>query len=400
MAESKMSEPGPSKTIIPAASFPTHNSPRIWFLTSALSPLSVRLIKLLLAHGDYVAAGLPPAEIENDDRSTEFRELINECKSGRKDREGWKDRIRGIRCDGRIMGQCGAAVAEAVEVFGRIDILLCCTAEAVVGTVEELSTNSATQNLVRDQFETIFFGQVNFIKATLPRLRERHNGHIMVLTGIGGHIGTPGMPMYCASTWALEGYCDSLAYEIAPFNIKLTIVQPNKEIAVLTNKIIFAPQLPQYESSNNPAPGLRDILTNVLNMNPETRLDPPSPIGTPGDDCGQASSTTGGSSQSIQSRFPLLPGETRDRLVMETVHALTAIGGHENPPARHIVGYEGVASVKEKLKTVSEELEDFVEVSCAVDIFSSDVGRAALSGDSKMDTSNGAITTGVEPPSI
>ena len=58
----------------------------------------------------------------------------------------------------------------------------------------------------------------------------------------------------------------------------------------------------------------------------------------------------------------------KDRLIAETLHALTAIGGHENPPARHIVGYEGVASVKEKLKTVSEELEDFVECSCAVDI--------------------------------
>lgn len=100
-------------------------------MTSALSPLIVRLIKLLLAHGDYVAAGLPPQEIEDEERFAEFRELINECKSGRKDREGWKDRIRGIRCDGRIMGQCGAAVAEAVEVFGRIDILLCCTSEGI-----------------------------------------------------------------------------------------------------------------------------------------------------------------------------------------------------------------------------------------------------------------------------
>lgn len=109
----------------------THNSPRVWFMTSALSPLIVRLIRLLLSHGDYVAAGLPPHEIEDDERSREFRELINECKSTKKDREGWKDRIRGIRCDGRIMGQCGAAVAEAVEVFGRIDILLCCTSEGL-----------------------------------------------------------------------------------------------------------------------------------------------------------------------------------------------------------------------------------------------------------------------------
>ena len=235
------------------------------------------------------------------------------------------------------------------------------TLPAVVGSVEELSTTSATQNLVQDQFETIYFSQVNFIKATLPILRDKHTGHIVVLTNVSGHIATPGMPMYSASIWALEGFCDSLAYEIAPFNVKLTIVQPNKEIAVLANKIIFAPQLPQYESQHNPAPGLRDILTNVVNMHPDTKI--------PEED-----------SQKITSRYPRLSTETKDRLVMETVHALTAIGGHENPPARHIVGFEGVASVKEKLKTVSEELEDFIEVSCAVDIFTSDVGRAALSG--------------------
>lgn len=107
----------------------THNSPRTWFLTSSLSPLCIRLIRLLLAHGDHVVACLPPHEIEDDERSAEFRELITECRSSRKDREGWKDRIRGIRCDGRAMGQCGAAVAEAVQVFGRVDILLCCKFE-------------------------------------------------------------------------------------------------------------------------------------------------------------------------------------------------------------------------------------------------------------------------------
>ncbi len=76
-----------------------------------------------------MVACLPPHEIEHEDRSAEFRELINECKSNRKDREGWKDRIRGIRCDGRLMGHSAAAVAEAVQVFGRIDILLCCKFE-------------------------------------------------------------------------------------------------------------------------------------------------------------------------------------------------------------------------------------------------------------------------------
>ncbi|KAJ0387076.1 hypothetical protein COL922a_003037 [Colletotrichum nupharicola] len=302
---------------IPAPSFPTHNSPRTWFLTTALSPLIIRLIRLLLAHGDYVVACLPPSEIEDDERSAEFRELINECKT-------------------------------------------------VVGSVEELSTNPQTQNLIRDQFETVFFSQVNFIKAALPLLRSQHTGHIIILSSTGGHIGTPGMPIYTSAIWALEGFCDSLAYEIAPFNIKVTIVQPNKEIQSLTNKIIFAPNLPYYDSEINPAPSIRDMLGNVLNMNPDTAMEQ--------------------SDTEVIVRYPKLPPSATDRLVMETVHALTAIGGHENPPARHIVGFEGSIAVKEKLKTVTEELEDFVDASLAVDIFDSELKAEAKEGKTQEST--------------
>lgn len=185
----------------------------------------------------------------------------------------------------------------------------------------------------------------------------------MILSSITGHIGTPGMPTYNAATWALEGFCDSLAYEIAPFNIKVTIIQPNKEILALTNKIIFAPQLPMYDSEMNPAPAIRDMFTNVLNMNPDTALEP--------------------SDTEIIQRYPKLPPSSVDRLVTETVHALTAIGGHENPPARHIVGFEGSIAVKEKLKTVSEEMEDFVDASLAVDIFESELKAEAREGKSQ-----------------
>ena len=353
----------------------THNSPRTWLITSALSPLQIRLIRLLLAHGDYVVACVAPYEIDNEERSAEFRALVDECKSGRKDREGWKDRLRGVRCDGKVMGQCSAAVAEAVQFFGRVDILLCCRSEgtfvapalpgwglgmhgksvceahgriAIVGTVEELSTTAVTQNLVRDQFETIFFSQINFINATLPTLREQHTGHIMILSSTGGHIGTPGMPIYTAATWALEGYCDSLAYEIAPFNVKVTIVQPNKEIQTLTNRIVFTPYLPPPENEINPAPSIREMLTHALNTNPDTEIEQ--------------------SETDVQVRYPKLPPAALDRLVTETVHALTAIGGHENPPARHIVGFEGSIAVKDKLRTTTEELEDFVEATMSVDI--------------------------------
>ena len=173
--------------------------------------------------------------------------------------------------------------------------------------------------------------------------------------------------MYCASNWALEGFCDSLAYEIAPFNIKVTIVQPTMEIGILTNKIVSAPLLPQYAPENNETPLFRGLMGGLLDHIHGTQLE------------GRASGSTL-SSDEITSLYPKLPAEMKVALLAETINAITAIGGHDNPPARHIVGHEGVASVKEKLKTVSEELEDFVEASCAVDIDENGEGNEAANG--------------------
>lgn len=269
------------------------------------------------------------------------------------------------------MGQCQAAVAEAVYAFGRIDILLCCTSEAIVGTVEELAASDRTQALVREQFETNFFGPVNVIKAVLPRMREQKIGHMIVLGGITGHLGTPGLGMYCSATWALEGFCDSITYEIAPFNIKMTIVQASIEVGTLLNRITSVPAHHAYSPEVNNAPFFRGILDGLL-----TRLrgiQAPSiaqdqDAYSPGSEGKRQSGFGVLSRNEVMSLYPPLSQAHKEKLLVETVHAITAIGGHENPPARHIVGVEGVASVKEKLKTVSEELEDFAEASNAVDV--------------------------------
>ena len=178
---------------------------------------------------------------------------------------------------------------------------------------------------------------------------------MILIQSTAGHLGTPGLGMYCAAGWALEGFCDSLAYEVAPFNIRMTIVQPTMEVGVLTNKIISAPSMPQYSLENNPAPLFRGILGGLLD-----RLDDAQQTQNH-----EPASFTG---HELQALYPKLPPKMQSSLLAETINAITAIGGHENPPARHIVGHEGVASVKEKLKTVSEELEDFVDCSYAVDI--------------------------------
>jgi len=260
-----------------------------------------------------------------------------------------------------------------VHTFRKIDILFCCTSETVVGTVEELSASQRTLTLVRDQFEENFFGPMNIIRAVIPHMRSKMNGHIIVLTGITGHLGTPGLSMYCASGWALEGLCDSIAYEVAPFNIKLTIVQASVEIGVLTNRITTAPPMKEYSrESGHTAPMFRGILDGLLNRLPGIRAQYPPPpemeIETPSSEAERQTGPYLLSRDEVVSLYPPLSKAHTEKLIAETVHALTAIGGHENPPARHIVGVEGVASVKEKLKTVSEELEEFVETSASADI--------------------------------
>ena len=166
------------------------------------------------------------------------------------------------------------------------------------------------------------------------------------------------------------------------------------EVLILMNKIVAAPQHPAYTTDVNSAPLFRGLLDGLLNRLPEIKAQyPNSPdhqsATTPStateqqdldmDDAGDLPSSPLSSlsrdlgpnllsRNEVVSLYPPLSRAHTGKLIAETLHALTAIGGHENPPARHIVGHEGVASVKEKLKTVSEELEDFVEVSAAVDI--------------------------------
>lgn len=267
----------------------------------------------------------------------------------------------------RSISDCQSAIALAIKAFARIDVVLCCNSESVIGTVEELAQDSLTRSTIHEMFNTNFFSPVNIIRAVLPPLRAQHQGHIILLSGITGHLGTPGLSIYCASQWAIEGYCDSLAYEIAPFNIRMSIVQSNFEVLILTNKISAVPSMDAYSQTENQAPMVRSVISRLLDRLEDEQQS--STTDVPANDDVQVSSGQKvlNARETVTIHPPMVPA-LKESLIAETVYALLAIGGHDNPPARHIVGFEGIASVKEKLKTVSEELEEFVEVSQSVDI--------------------------------
>jgi NAD(P)-dependent dehydrogenase (short-subunit alcohol dehydrogenase family) len=114
-----------------------------------------------------------------------------------------------------------AAVKQAHDHFGRLDIVVNNAGYAEFGFIEELSERAA-----RDQLETNVFGALWITQAALPYLREQRSGHIIQVSSIGGIVAFPNLGMYHASKWALEGFSQSLAQEVAPFGIHVTLIEP------------------------------------------------------------------------------------------------------------------------------------------------------------------------------
>jgi NAD(P)-dependent dehydrogenase (short-subunit alcohol dehydrogenase family) len=110
---------------------------------------------------------------------------------------------------------------EALEAFGRLDVLVNNAGYGDVAAIEE-----ATLAGFRTQIETNLFGVINVTKAAIPHLREQRSGHIIQVSSIGGRIGPPGRAAYSTAKWGVEGFSEVLAKEMAPLGIKVTIVEP------------------------------------------------------------------------------------------------------------------------------------------------------------------------------
>jgi NAD(P)-dependent dehydrogenase (short-subunit alcohol dehydrogenase family) len=114
-----------------------------------------------------------------------------------------------------------AAFAEAVARFGRVDVVVNNAGYGHVGAVEEL-----TDAELREQLEVNLFGVINVTRAALPHLRRQRSGHLVQMSSVNGVEGLAGGGYYAASKFAIEGLSESLADEVAPLGIRVTIVEP------------------------------------------------------------------------------------------------------------------------------------------------------------------------------
>ena len=176
---------------------------KVWFITGTSRGFGREWAIAALQRGDKVAATARDTA-SLDDLVTTYGEAILPLQLDVTDRDA-----------------DFAAVRQAHEHFGRLDVVVNNAGYGQFGFIEELSEAEA-----RDQIETNVFGALWVTQAALPYLRAQRSGHIIQVSSIGGITAFQNVGIYHASKWALEGFSQSLAQEIAGFGIHVTLIEP------------------------------------------------------------------------------------------------------------------------------------------------------------------------------
>ena len=260
---------------------------KVWFITGTSSGFGDAIAREALARGDRVVA------TARDPKT--LAELVALA----------PERVRAVRLDVTKPEEIESALAEARAHFGAVDVLVNNAGFSIVGAVEETSDAD-----LRATLEPMFFGPVALTRALLPHFRAQKSGTIVQITSVGGLITAPGFGAYCAAKHALEAVSESLAAEVAPFGVRVLIVEPGAfRTRLFGSAFRTMPALPEYENTVGP-----------------TRAYAASADGSQGGDPAKAA-----------------------RAIVEAVNAGA-------PTLRLPLGADAVQSIREKLARVSEDI--------------------------------------------
>jgi NAD(P)-dependent dehydrogenase (short-subunit alcohol dehydrogenase family) len=176
---------------------------KVWFVTGSSRGLGRALTESVLAAGHQVIASARKPE--------QLADLV----------KTHGNRVRTVKLDVTSPDDANKAAAAAVEAFGHIDVVVNNAGYGFLGAFEEM-----TPDEFKAQIDTNFWGVVNVTRAVVPTLRKQGFGHIIQITSVGGRIAVTGFSGYHAAKYAVEGLSESLAQELKPLGIKVTIVEP------------------------------------------------------------------------------------------------------------------------------------------------------------------------------
>jgi NAD(P)-dependent dehydrogenase (short-subunit alcohol dehydrogenase family) len=176
---------------------------KVWFITGTSRGFGRVWAEAALARGDRVAA------------------TARDVKSLAPLVERYGENVATFTLDVTDRPMSDAAIVAAHRRFGRLDVVVNNAGYGLFGAIEEVSESQA-----RAQIETNLFGALWVTQAALPIMRAQGSGHIIQVSSIGGVNAFATIGLYHASKWALEGFSQALAAEVAPFGIKVTLVEP------------------------------------------------------------------------------------------------------------------------------------------------------------------------------
>lgn len=176
---------------------------KIWFVTGASSGFGLEITKQLLSRGDIVAGTVRNPQ-STEELAARHPDTFVRLTLDVRDRKALRD-----------------AVDRTAEKFGRLDVLVNNAGYGLFGAAEELSDDDIDAIVA-----TNLLGSITAVRAALPHMRRRRSGRIIQISSYGAQVAYPGNSLYHATKFGIEGFCESVAQEVAPFGIRFTIVEP------------------------------------------------------------------------------------------------------------------------------------------------------------------------------
>jgi NAD(P)-dependent dehydrogenase (short-subunit alcohol dehydrogenase family) len=198
---------------------------RVWLITGSSTGFGRALAEAALAQGDCV--------IVTARNVSQIQDIEHK----------YPQTAKAVRLDVTHPATIQTAMKSGLEAFRRIDVLVNNAGYGLMGAIEEVSDQQ-----IRHQFETNFFGLLNVIRAIIPTFKKQGSGHILNISSAGGRITLPTLGLYHASKFAVEGLSETLAQELQPFGIKVTIIEPGSfDTDFVTRSLVTAKQMPEYD---------------------------------------------------------------------------------------------------------------------------------------------------------
>lgn len=287
----------------------------VWFITGSSKGLGKSLVEEVLLKGDYVVATARNPE--------QLKELS----------EQYPNQLLALQLDVQIKEQIYSTVAEAINHFGRIDVLVNNAGFGITG-----ATEAFTDEQVRSQLEVNLFAPIEVTRAVLPYMRKKRSGRILQISSIGGRVGNAGLSIYQAAKFGLSGFSESLNKEVSPLGIKVTSVEPGGFRTDWAGpSMSFAKDVEGYEETVG---GIKQYLTSGKFL----------PMGDPA----------------------------------KAAKVMVDLVNHPNPPVHLVLGSEAATILKMADENRKEEFEKWLDVTVstdhdvAVNVFESEFGKQYL----------------------